>query len=248
MSAPTGKVCWTTPCTSATGTPEFAGSGTTPSSTPTSKPRPSCFPTRCCCGKTLQRAMDGASWIPTATAAAPSMTIYRAPVRLRWQRRSPRFASAECRCAISELSYLEPVRQVLESPTRFAMPWCVRVYPKKMRRAASGAWTGRDYSPGARMLVFPFFTADEWFVAFQIHGVQSHFTDSYKAPMTWSTSAWWVKSTSMHLMLVTQRTIYYGWVRKRKKYARDSKNTVATTEIRLTNIERIEMIVASLQK
>ena len=44
MSAPTAKACWTIPCTSATGTPGSAESATTRSSTPTSKPRPGCFP------------------------------------------------------------------------------------------------------------------------------------------------------------------------------------------------------------
>jgi malate dehydrogenase (oxaloacetate-decarboxylating) len=84
------------------------------------------FPMRCCSGRTSRRATDGASSRSTATGSAPSTTICRAPARSRWRRRSPPSASAGRRCATSAWSSSAPARRVLESPTRFATPWCVR--------------------------------------------------------------------------------------------------------------------------
>ena len=62
------------------------------SSTLTSRLPASCFPTRCCSGRTSLRATGGASTRSTATASARLTTTCRAPARSPWRRSSRRSA------------------------------------------------------------------------------------------------------------------------------------------------------------
>ena len=134
MSAPTGKVCWTIPTYIGNRHARIRGERYDAFIDAYVGRGDGIVPERAAAMGRLRAGQRTAHprEVPRPRSAR-STTICRAPAQSLWRRRSRPFASAGRRCGTSAWSFSARARQVSESPTRFAMPWCARACPKRMR-------------------------------------------------------------------------------------------------------------------